>query len=224
MLKESQLKQYKKGFLAGIHEGNVSVPYLLIKHYHHLNLTDMEAMLLIHLMTFKEKEQKDFPTIEEIQARMASTPEKVISALQSLMKAGILTIDEEIDPLTDVQYENYNLYPLYEKLAEYVAEALVLDETERISNPISQEDKNIFIIFEKEFARPLSPMESETISIWIDQDKYSQELIVTALKEAVFAGKLHFRYIDRILLEWSRQRVHTAEQAKEFTQKFRGKL
>lgn len=84
-----------------------------------------------------------------------------------------------------------------------------------------KEERNLFTIFEKEFGRPLSPMELETISGWVDADRYPDELILLALKEAVFAGKLHFRYIDRILLEWSRNRVRTAQDAKAYTQKFR---
>lgn len=56
----------------------------------------------------------------------------------------------------------------------------------------------------------------------MDQDRYPEELIRMALKEAVFAGKVHFRYIDRILLEWSRNRVRSAEDARAYTQKFRG--
>ena len=57
-----------------------------------------------------------------------------------------------------------------------------------------KEERNLFTIFEKEFGRPLSPMELETISGWVDADRYPDELILLALKEAVFAGKLHFRY------------------------------
>ena len=64
-------------------------------------------------------------------------------------------------------------------------------------------------------------MELETISNWLDKDMYKEELIMTALKEAVFAGKVHFRYIDRILLDWSRNRVSTVDQAKEYSQRFR---
>ncbi len=64
-------------------------------------------------------------------------------------------------------------------------------------------------------------MELETITGWLDQDRYKDELILAALKEAVFAGKVHFRYIDRILLEWSRNRVFSVEQAKEYAQRFR---
>lgn len=65
-------------------------------------------------------------------------------------------------------------------------------------------------------------MEYETITSWVDQDRYLEELILLALKEAVFAGKVHFRYIDRILLEWSRNRVRNAQDAKEYAQRFRG--
>lgn len=85
-----------------------------------------------------------------------------------------------------------------------------------------QTRSDIYTTFEKEFGRPLSPMECEMITGWLDQDRYSESLIRAALKEAVFAGKLHFRYIDRILIEWSRNRIQTVDQAREFSRQFRG--
>ncbi|MNW65911.1 DNA replication protein DnaD [compost metagenome] len=87
----------------------------------------------------------------------------------------------------------------------------------------AEESRNLFSIFEKEFGRPLSPMECETISGWVDQDRYPEELILLALKESVFAGKVHFRYIDRILLEWARNRVKNAQDVKNYSQNFRGR-
>jgi DNA replication protein len=229
-----------KGLLAAMNEGTVSIPHLLIKYYHQLKLADVEVMLLIHILTFKEKEHNDFPTIEEIQKRMTSSPEVVINTIQKLMKEGFLAIDEEIDADSGIQYERYNLQQTFVKLANSYANELEIQrenaaqlESSRSDESINsasgaaesglkKESKNIFTVFEKEFARPLSPMECETISSWIDQDGYIEELILAGLKEAVFAGKLHFRYIDRILLEWSRNRVHNVQQAKEFTQNFRG--
>jgi len=86
-----------------------------------------------------------------------------------------------------------------------------------------QETTNLYSIFEQEFARPLSPMEYETITGWIERDQYPEPLIVLALKEAVFAGKVNFRYIDRILLEWQRNSIRTVEQAKAYAQRFRGR-
>lgn len=92
-----------------------------------------------------------------------------------------------------------------------------------IPAPPEQEATNLYSIFEQEFARPLSPMEYETITGWIERDRYPEPLIVLALKEAVFAGKVNFRYIDRILLEWQRNSIRTVEQAKAYAQRFRGR-
>lgn len=82
--------------------------------------------------------------------------------------------------------------------------------------------KDVYSICEREFARLLSPMEIETINGWSD-DGHSEELIKAALKEAVFANKLNIRYIDRILLDWQRNKIVTTDQAKEHAQKFRGR-
>jgi DNA replication protein len=208
--------------LAAMKEGTVAVPHLLLKTYRDLQLSELDAMLLIHLIAFIDKEKKEFPTIEEIQSRMAAAPEALFAALQKLLKLELLSIDEGTDDMTGIRYERYNLDPLYVKLAERLALELKPAAGRDAGPGGFAEGKDIFTIFEKEFARPLTPMEMEMISGWLDRDQYKEELILAALKEAVFSGKLHFRYIDRILLEWSRNRVRTVEQAKEFTQRFRG--
>ena len=201
-------------------EGSVSVPALLLKYYRTLRLSDGEAMLLIHLIAFREKEGTPFPTLEDIQRRMASPPDTVVQMLQNLLNGGFIQIDDETDPLTGIRSERYNLRPLYRKLADaWAAERRKSAEPRGAANP---DQTDIFTIFEKEFARPLTPMECETIAHWLDVDRYPEPLIVMALKEAVFSGKVHFRYIDRILLEWSRNRVTTPEEARQFIQKFRG--
>lgn len=61
----------------------------------------------------------------------------------------------------------------------------------------------------------------ETIQIWTQQDCYSEELIVTALREATSVGKLYIRYIDRILLEWQRQQITSVEGARDYSLRFR---
>ncbi|MEI7024500.1 DnaD domain-containing protein [Paenibacillus sp. y28] len=220
-MKKNEVRHMEDGLLAALQEGNVSVPAILLKAYRKLDLSDSEVLLMIHLLAFKERENKEFPTIEELQERMSATPEQVIVMLQKLMKQGLLAIDEDVDALSGVRYERYNMLPLLAKLAEVWTKEL-LEREEQSEEPAGKDRKDVFSLFEKEFARPLTPMEFETISGWLDQDRYPEELILTALKEAVFAGKVHFRYIDRILLEWSRNRVFTAEQAKEYAQRFRG--
>jgi len=214
----------EKGLFVAFMEGTVSIPSLLLQWYARLGLSETDMMLLIHLLAFREKEQKDFPTIEEIQSRMDAGPERVIQSIQKLMSEGWITIDEEIDLESGIQYESYNMTGLYKKLADVCAgeirtAAVQLSEVEDAAEKM---DMNLFVMFEKEFGRPLSPMECETIVGWLDKDGYNEELIIAALKESVFAGKVHFRYIDRILLEWARNRVRTPEEAKGFTMKYRG--
>ena len=82
-------------------------------------------------------------------------------------------------------------------------------------------DGQLYQRFEAEFSRPLSPIEAETLSMWLDEDGHKTELIIAALREAVVSGKLNFRYIDRILFEWKRNGVQTLQQAKAYGEKFR---
>lgn len=77
---------------------------------------------------------------------------------------------------------------------------------------------NLFTVFEEEFARPLSPMECENISLWLDKDKLSESMIMLALREAVFNNKVNFRYIDKILLEWKSKNLQTIEDVKKYQQ------
>ncbi len=220
MRRDDQWKWTQQGLAAALREGSVSVPVLLLQSYSALKLSETEAMLLIHLIAFREKGGKEFPTLDEIGSRMTASPDTVVKALQRLVQQQFIQIDEETDPITGVLSEQYNLMPLYMKLAVQWTEERQEEQVQALRTPDT--DKDIFTIFEKEFARPLTPMECETITQWIDHDHYPEPLILAALKESVFAGKLHFRYVDRILLEWSRNRVFTLEQAREYTQKFRG--
>jgi DNA replication protein len=225
-----------RGMAEAFMDGSVSIPYALLRTYRALKLSDTEGMLLLHLLAFRQLEQNEFPTIEQLQERIGSSPVIVGQAVQKLMKQGFITIDEEFDPLTGVQSEKYNLSGLFQKIGILLAAGELPLRSGSTGEPTNQPEQseltrvtpivnagthNLFVLFEQEFGRPLTPMEYETINGWLDQDRYADELIRFALKESVFAGKLHFRYIDRILLEWSRNRVTNVEEARLHTQKFR---
>lgn len=216
---------WAKGMALGMEAGTVNVPYPLLAHYRKLRLSDTEAMLLIQLLAFQQIERNDFPSIEQLESRMDMAPGTLAPVIRGLLKEGWISIDETVDEATGIHSEHYNLRGMYERLGEWLAtqpSAATSRKPVESSPEVREEpERNLFVIFEKEFARPLSPMECETISSWVDQDRYPEELIRLALKEAVFAGKVHFRYIDRILLEWSRNRVRTAEDVKAYTQRFR---
>ena len=81
---------------------------------------------------------------------------------------------------------------------------------------------NIFEIIEKEFGRTLSPIEYEIIKAWLDNDM-SEELIKEAIKEATFNGVSNLRYIDKILYEWGKAGIKTAQDV-ENNRKKRAKV
>jgi DNA replication protein len=204
--------------------GTVAVPAGLLRAYKAIGLSDSEMLLVIQMMMFRQLERTDFPTPEQLAERLGMTGKAVQQMLGRLMKEELIEIDEEVDPVSGIQSERYNINGLIMRCAEWLAgsggqSVPTVDGAQRAADV---RPPDLFSVFEQEFGRPLSPMECETISAWLDQDRYPDELIRFALKEAVFAGKLHFRYIDRILLEWSRNRVTNADEARAHTQKFRG--
>ena len=79
---------------------------------------------------------------------------------------------------------------------------LVKQATTDITKRHTEEEKdNVFEIFEREFGRPLSPMEFEIIDDWLNQN-ISKELIIEALREAIYNGAKSLRYISKILISW----------------------
>lgn len=224
----------EKGLLLALEQGAVSVPSLLLHWYARIGLTEVDMMLLVHLMAFKEKEQNDLPAVEDLQSRMSASPDEIAASLEKLVGEEWIAIKATEDPETGLPYESYDLSGVLERLAAVVAdwarqeahmeqEALVQEGAGGFGDAQTESGtQNLFDLFEAEFGRPLTPMEIETISGWLDKDKYPEPLIAAALKESVFAGKLHFRYIDRTLLDWARQRIRTPEEAREYASRFRG--
>jgi DNA replication protein len=223
-----------RGWAEALQDGAVSVPYALLRTYRTLGLSDTEAMLLIQLMAFRQLEQNEFPTTEQLCERLGATPAVIGEALQRLIKLGFLGIDEYTDPGTGVLAERFILTGLYNRIGEMLASGGRARASATVAGasfpgggvaaaqkPEDEGAGAVFRAFEQEFGRPLTPMECETIEAWLDRDGYPEELVMFALKEAVFAGKLHFRYIDRILLEWSRNRVTNVEEARVHVQKFK---
>ncbi len=205
-------------FLKWLSEGTVSIPHVLFKHYRAIGLQDEECMLILHVHTFIES-GNPFPTPEELSGRMSISAARCMALLRSFIQQGLLEIDHFEDGEKGMYYEAYSLNPLWEKLLSLLSS----QEAEQDQQEKEKDEENVYSIFEREFGRPLSPMECETLKIWIDQDRHSPALIISALKEAVISGKLNFRYIDRILFEWKKNNIQTPEQARTYGENFRAR-
>lgn len=215
-------KAYAQGMNVLLQEGGIHVSSLLLKSYRALNMSDSEYMLMLHIMQFALQEQTALATPEQLAERMGVDQHQVSIWLSALLSKGLLSIEQ--DDQNDMINERYNWDGWYIQASTWYAKWLREQkkaERSKLDQVVNQQrSQNLFVIFEQEFGRLLSPMEYETIHGWLEQDRYDEGLILHALKEAVFAGKLSFRYIDRILIEWTRHRITTAEQAKLHAQKF----
>ena len=88
-----------------------------------------------------------------------------------------------------------------------------------INNNVGDANKNdIFDIFESEFGRTLSPMEYDIINNWLES-KIPKDLIVKALKEAVYNGVGNLRYIDKILYEWNKKGIKSINDLEDKNKK-----
>lgn len=207
----------KMNLLAWAKEGSISIPSFLITHFKNLKLTESELVLILQVISYQNK-GIDFPTPEELSSRMTTNADICANMLRNLVQKGFINIIDDHNS-EGIRYEKYSLQPLWEKLID---QFLFMKKMEESTNKRTSEN-DVYICFESEFGRPLSPYEIETLSMWIDDDAHDPSIIKAALKEAVISGKLNFRYIDRILFEWKKNGVKTLEQAKNYGLKFRQK-
>jgi len=189
----------------------INIPLSLIKNYKNIGLNENELAVILQVYRFIH-EGNNFPTPSEMAQYLTLNEEKCADILKNLMQKSILTISEENNEYNKIS-ESYSLNLLWEKLYTEI-------NNEQKNDLEPDEAGSIFILFEQEFGRPLSPFEIETITVWLDEDLIQPSLIKAGLRESVLMGKLNFRYIDRILREWQKKGIKSVEEAREASKPF----
>lgn len=115
-----------------------------------------------------------------------------MEAFNSLMVKGLVTL-ESVKDIENRMNEVVKLDGVY----DFIVESTIEELTEEVKD-------DIFKTFEKELGRTMSPMELELINGWLISGT-PEELILGALKEAVYNGVSNFRYIDKIIYEWEKK-------------------
>lgn len=172
--------------------GTYSIPKLLLSNYKELNINESELILLIYLLNEKDLEFNPAKIANELNLELTD----VMVNIDNLIKNNLVTIKSKKSD--GVRKDIIDLDYLYDKLLY-----LVINEEKEEKE---EKETDIYSIFETEFGRTLAPMEYEIISSWIDTG-YSKELIISALKEAVYNGVFKLNYIDKILFEWNKKGI-----------------
>lgn len=190
-----------------LENGTINCPRLLLLNYKSLQITSEELILIIYLLN-----ESDIFNPKKISDEMHLEMTDVLELVNSLEEKGILSIS--VRKNNNLREDFIDFKNLYNKLSFLIInESVVSDE---------KLEKNLFDCFEHEFARTLSPVEYELINGWKDIG-YSEEIIVLALKEAVFNGVTNLRYIDKILYDWKRKGLNTKEAIEKNKRSFQNK-
>lgn len=188
----------------------VTIPGKFLRAYAQLGLSDLEAMLIVHLFGIVQAEEKPASVLEKLERDMVCDKETLQALIAGLIEKGMLAVLDTFDPEQGYITE-YNMEGLFAKLARLESGT---NQQQQVATATADDEelKNLYGIFEQEFGRLLSPMETSQILEWYHGNHYSSELILEALKRAVLRGVLNFRYIDSILRDWARQRIKSPRQ------------
>lgn len=163
---------------------------IFIKEALKLNLSLNEFLLLLYF----DNSYDSIFDIALLSKTLNMSEEQILQAYGSLMAKKLIKVVAIKDGYGKV-IEKVSLDNFYNEIkTEYKTK----------EKEIKKED--IYTIFEKEFGRTLSSMDYEIINAWIDNG-FSEELVIAALKEAVYNGVPNLRYIDKVLYEWNRKGI-----------------
>ena len=183
-------------------DGNIIIPLYIFKKYKSFNISLNEFVFLMYLCS---KGNNILFDPVKFSNELNMELEEVMELVSNLNDKNLLRVDVTKSEKKIIE-EVIELDDFYNKLS--------LIAMEDINSSGSANETNVFEIIEKEFGRTLSPIESEIIQAWIDND-ISEELIIEALKEATFNGVSNMRYIDKILYEWGKDGVKTKEDVEK---------
>lgn len=183
----------KKEFMDQLNnENHYTVPKYALVYAKELGL-DMNSLIL--LIYFLNKPNKTIFNYKKIIEDLNFTEKELLDAISLLKDKNILLILMEKND-SGVLEEKIDISLFYE-----IIFSKILNQENK-----EQKEKDLYDNFEKEFGRTLSPMEYEIIGSWKEQG-ISNELILSALKEAVFNGVNNLRYVDKILYEWNKKGI-----------------
>lgn len=128
--------------------------------------------------------------IDDIKDKLGFDEEKITDTFSKLLNKKYIELD--VKNGSGKVVEMVKLDPLLDRLA--------------LNKKEEKDNSDIYSLFENEFGRTLSPIEAEMINSWLEKG-ISEDIIRGALKEAVLNGVRKFKYIDKIVYDWSKNGV-----------------
>ena len=190
---------------------NLIVPGVFFFKKEELGLSYEEIYILIYIFNLSNPEFDMVKIIEDLNIN----PKEILQIVNDLVVKDYIKLD--VVNKDNYNIECFNLDGLYKKI---VFNIIGEEAKEKIEDSIKNENKNtIFDEFEIEFGRPLTPKEYQIISAWKEVG-YSEELIILALKEAIYNGAYSIAYIDKVLSSWEEKGIKSKADVEKNRQEY----
>ncbi len=182
-------------------ESNLVFPSFLIPVVKTLKLEINDLILLLYFWNYK-RATFDLTVINQT---IKLSEEEILTSFNHLMQKKIIKLDIVKDD-NEKRNEVINLDYFY---------VLINEKLESKEKESTKED--IYSIFERDLGKTLSSMDFEYINGWIEKG-FSEELILGALKKALFYNASDLRYIDKVLYDWKRKGYKTMDEVNNTNQ------
>ncbi|CDA60532.1 dNA replication protein DnaD [Clostridium sp. CAG:524] len=158
----------------------------IVKCISSIDITLEEFLLVLYFINISS-----LLNTNDIKEKLGFDDEKIFNTFTSLINKKY--IEMVVTNNNGEVIEQIKLDPLYDRLA-------LNKKTENVDS------KDIYAMFESELGRTLSSFEYEMINKWIEKG-VEEETIKNALKEAVLNNVRNFKYIDKIIYEWTKKGI-----------------
>ncbi|MCF6515070.1 DnaD domain protein [Lactobacillus sp. S2-2] len=194
--------------------GNTVISNILLTNYHKIGMTNNELVVFLEIIYLKNK-GISMPLPKDISTLTGMKEDQISNILHDLIEKKLIKIE------TENYNDSFNLDLTFIKLLKKInskSQQEVNTTDDQYSDNLNDR-KSVFKSIESEFGRNLSQIEIETINQWIDIDQYNYDLIQLALRESVLNQVYNLKYMDRILLNWSKRNITSPQQVDEMKRK-----
>lgn len=177
-----------------INNNTIDFTELILNNYFKLGIDETDAVIIIKLQ-YLLNNNVTFISSSQLSKMLSVSTQTTSKRLKSLIEKGYIKM-EVIKKSNGKQTESFNL--------DYLIESILVNDTVERDSYKKDDNKTleakIVKLFEDEFKKPLSVLDIQTITKWLNDDKYNFKDIKDALFEAVRTRKLTIKYVDGILL------------------------
>ena len=169
--------------------------FLLLESYKKMKINENE-LAVIFMIDHLIGQGNPFINADLLSLKMSLNIKEIDKILAALLTRGF------IEYVTKGNKTVTTLDPLKEKLFREFQMKSTFEQESKDTKKVNDMIQNIYAEFEKELKRPLSQVEFSQIREWVSYG-YSDELIISALKETLSKGKKSLRSVDKTLVSWA---------------------